>query len=1353
MQALEAAGLSPAASLDREGLIRRLFFDLVGVPPTPAQVDAFLADTSPAALERLVDSLLQSPQFGERWGRHWLDLVRYAESRGHEFDNDADNAFQYRDYVIRGLNADVPYDQWIMEHLAGDLLSEPRLNPQDGFNESVLGTGFWFLGEWVHSPVDIRKDEADRFDNMIDVMSKAFLGVTVACARCHDHKFDAISTADYYALSGFLQSSDYRQVRFDTVEQDRQIAEQLAQLDQSYRQRIASVLADHPLASAAPSSSAQQLTSFAAPEAADGDKLLIQQEPYVLVDYSHVSADDYMQDGHLFGPAPRRPGELYLATTEIGPRLRVVTQHAAASDPFWNGLVSHSGPGVQLNGKLRSLPMSGRTLRTPTVLLQHGQVACQVRGGGHVIACVDSHRLVAGPLHGETIVRIPPSDQWQWVTVNLDRYVGHRLHLEFVPDEDALLEVSLITQGASPQQQAHLLLRQQEQARLAEQTAEWIERAWADDLPTSDHLRQLVAQWAQERDLLRQQVRTESRLAMAMIDGSGEDDHVLIRGNASQPGPIVPRRFLSALDGQQPLAMNTRSGRLELAARINDRSNPLAHRVIVNRIWHYLMGRGIVATTDDFGVLGQSPTHPELLDHLAERFLQDGRSIKRMIRYIVLSKTYQMSSRASAAALQQDPKNLLWHHRPPKRLEGEAIRDALLTVSGRLNATMQGPSVPIHLTSFMEGRGRPPHSGPLDGDGRRSIYIAVRRNFLSPFMLAFDTPVPFSTMGRRNVSNVPAQALILMNDPFVAEQARQWALRVLEMPAEELVKAHGPAAPVAADPAATAMARVTAMYRAAFARPPQPEELAAALDYLLAADAAGPAAEPADSLARWTDFAQRADQYQRVHFSAMITYQTYPCARFRPLPLSRREMLGRCASGFGAVALAALHRDSTFAASGPADAPGGLADHGPHHAPRATRVIFLYMDGGPSQVDTFDPKPLLDRYNGREPGELFKVEATQFNNNGKVLASPWKFQQYGQSGIPVSELFPYVSQHVDRLAVIRSMVSEFPEHTFANYFLHTGSGLQGRPSMGAWLNYGLGSESHDLPGFVVINGGLIPPGGLDCFGSGFLPASYQGSVFKPSGMAVANIQRIEATPQQQASKMSLMRRLDAVALPQYGSHDSLDSAIKNYELAYQMQMAVPDLMSLSEETQATQTMYGMDAAYEPTRIYAAQCLLARRLVERGVRFIELTCPNVGADRWDQHSDLQAGHQNNARAVDQPIGALLTDLHQRGLLDETLVVWAGEFGRTPFAQGADGRDHNPFGFTVWMAGGGVRPGTIYGATDDWGYKAIENRAEIHDLHATMLHLLGVDHTRSTYRFGGRDMRLTDVKGHVIHDVIA
>lgn len=479
----------------------------------------------------------------------------------------------------------------------------------------------------------------------------------------------------------------------------------------------------------------------------------------------------------------------------------------------------------------------------------------------------------------------------------------------------------------------------------------------------------------------------------------------------------------------------------------------------------------------------------------------------------------------------------------------------------------------------------------------------------------------------------------------------------------------------------------------------------------------------------------------------------FPCQRYQNRPISRRDMLARSASGFGAVALAALSQDPAYAAKASALDALGAAGHGPHHQVRAKNVIFLYMDGGPSQVDTFDPKPYLDKYNGKDPGSLFNVEPTQFNNNGTVLASPWKFKQHGESGIPVSSLFPHVASCVDELAVVRSMISEFPEHTFANYFLHTGSGLQGRPSMGAWVNYGLGTENKNLPGFVVINGGLIPPGGLDCFGSGFLPASYQGSLFKPSGSGVANIAPTEPTPKRQRQKLDLISELDSFSVEQFGKHDSLDSAIRNYELAYAMQMAVPEVMAIKDEPASIQEMYGMESKYEPTRTYAAQCLIARRMIESGVRFIELTCPKVGGDRWDQHGNLKQGHENNALAVDQPIAALLKDLRQRGLLDETLVVWAGEFGRTPFAQGKNGRDHNQFGFTIWMAGGGVRRGTTYGATDEFGYKAIENRVEVHDLHATMLHLMGVDHTRSTFRFGGRDMRLTDVKGHVVHDLIA
>ncbi len=475
----------------------------------------------------------------------------------------------------------------------------------------------------------------------------------------------------------------------------------------------------------------------------------------------------------------------------------------------------------------------------------------------------------------------------------------------------------------------------------------------------------------------------------------------------------------------------------------------------------------------------------------------------------------------------------------------------------------------------------------------------------------------------------------------------------------------------------------------------------------------------------------------------------FPCHRYRPLPLDRRSFLRQAGCGFGVLALAALAAEGERRLGQEGRDP--LAPKKTHFATKANNVIFLYMDGGPSQVDTFDPKPRLNAEHGKP--FAMKIEPTQFNNNGSTFGCPWKFQQYGDSGIPVSELFSHVAKHVDDLAVIRSMTSQFPEHTSANYFLHTGIGIQGRPSMGAWFGYGLGSECRDLPGFVVINGGLIPPGGLDNFGSGFLPASYQGSIFASSDPPVANVVRSEATDKLQQNKLALLKQLDEQRLALTGRNDAIESAIANYELAYRMQTVVPGLTDLRDETESTQRLYGLDAAYPQTASFGRQCILARRLVERGVRFIELTCPSVGHDRWDQHSGLQRGHEDNARAVDQPIAGLLTDLKQRGLLSETLVVWAGEFGRTPFAQGSDGRDHNPFGFSLWLAGGGVKGGTIYGQTDEYGYKVVENKAEIHDLHATMLHLLGLDHERVTFRFSGRDMRLTDVHGHVIKDILA
>ena len=469
--------------------------------------------------------------------------------------------------------------------------------------------------------------------------------------------------------------------------------------------------------------------------------------------------------------------------------------------------------------------------------------------------------------------------------------------------------------------------------------------------------------------------------------------------------------------------------------------------------------------------------------------------------------------------------------------------------------------------------------------------------------------------------------------------------------------------------------------------------------------------------------------------------------------LSRREMLGLCRSGFGGVALLGMlgSLGMRLPVKPTGDFPGQFPPL-PHYAPKAKSVIFLYMDGGISQVDSFDPKPRLEKENGEDPYKKFKVDATQFNNIGKILKSPWDFKQYGQSGMWVSDLFPHIATCVDDIALVRSMVSDFPEHTNANYFLHTGHGIQGRPSMGAWATYGLGSENANLPGYIVLDGGLIPPGGLDNFKSGFLPASYEASIFKARDIPVANITPRESNDEIQRSKMHLAKQMDQNLVGKLGDAQQIESAIKNYELAYLMQSSVPELSDMSGESHVTKKLYGFESTDPHTRGYAAQCLMARRMVERGVRFIELTCPRVEADRWDQHNGLKDGHERNAHAVDQPVSGLLKDLKSRGLLETTLVVFGMEFGRTPFAQGKDGRDHNPSAFCIWLAGAGIRGGTVFGTTDEYGYRVLEHPTTIHDLHATMLHLLGVHHEKLTYRFSGRDIRLTDVGGRVIQEIL-
>ena len=473
-----------------------------------------------------------------------------------------------------------------------------------------------------------------------------------------------------------------------------------------------------------------------------------------------------------------------------------------------------------------------------------------------------------------------------------------------------------------------------------------------------------------------------------------------------------------------------------------------------------------------------------------------------------------------------------------------------------------------------------------------------------------------------------------------------------------------------------------------------------------------------------------------------------------PPSVSRRDMLTKCSTGFGLLALSGLLAERAGADGAAQASP--FAPRRPHFKPKVKSVIFCFMSGGVSHVDTFDPKPRLKRDHGK-PMPV-PVRPTMFNEIGNIMASPWEFRSYGKSGLPVSDLFPHIGGCADDLAVIRSMTSVGNEHAQANYFMHTGFSLAGFPSAGAWMTYGLGSVNQNLPGFVVLASGGAPLGGVGIYGNGFLPAVHQASFLDPTQQeAVANITPRE-TDSRQRKRLGFINRMDQSHLTHLKGDEQVESAIRNYEIAYRMQSAVPDLVDLRGETDATKTLYGLDSPVREKAEYGRQCLLARRLVERGVRFIELTCLPRPSDAgqignpWDQHGVLKAGHSEMAFQVDQPIAGLIKDLKARGLFDETLIVWAGEFGRTPFAQSGDGRDHNPFGFSVWLAGGGIKGGTVYGATDELGYHAVEDVSTVYDLWATVQHLLGLNHERLTYRFGGRDFRLTDVHGHVLHKIL-
>ena len=463
-------------------------------------------------------------------------------------------------------------------------------------------------------------------------------------------------------------------------------------------------------------------------------------------------------------------------------------------------------------------------------------------------------------------------------------------------------------------------------------------------------------------------------------------------------------------------------------------------------------------------------------------------------------------------------------------------------------------------------------------------------------------------------------------------------------------------------------------------------------------------------------------------------------------PLTRRDFLRRCGMGMGALGFA-----QTLGAAEIGAARNPLAAHAPHFAPRAKRVIHFFLNGGPSHVDTFDPKPALAKYAGQPlPSENLRTE----RKTGAAFPSPFKFQRYGQSGLEISELFAKTAEHADDIAVIRSMVAQVPNHEPSLMLMNCGDSVQARPSVGAWVLYGLGTENQNLPGFVSMCPGGYPIKDAENWQSGFLPGVYQGTFIDPQhtdvGKLIENIRSPHATEAIQRRQLDLLRELNAAHRESRTEDPRLDARIQSFELAFRMQMEATDAFDISREPAHVRAAYG-------EHVHGRQTLIARRLLERGVRFVQLW--HGAGQPWDHHDNIEASLRTNCGQIDGPIAALLADLKQRGMLEDTLVLWGGEFGRTPTVELNDtgksklGRDHNHYGFSVWMAGGGIRGGTVYGATDEFGFRAVENRTTVHDLHATMLHCLGFDHEQLTYRHAGRDFRLTDVEGNAIRQVLA
>ena len=817
---LEEKDWKPAGPAEKSTLLRRASFALTGLAPTVAELEAFLADGQPDAYERQIDRLLASEHFGERFARYWMDVVRYADSKAFEQDYTLPYGHEYRDYLIRAFNNDVPFDQFVREAFAGDLLEKPRI--ENGLNESLIGPGFLLATDGQHGPPDLHEDEARIFDGMINTASVAFQGLTVSCAKCHDHKFDAITTADYYSMYGILRSSRLNYASIPALDQThREVVTEMAQLKQEVaRSLISSATVEAESIEKAIALLNEPAVQELLPEARKGGEVLnklrkMAGDPMVANWLEFLGLEKSIPELNglrqaLISKGPKFEGPPVENTARFewqtegegfekvrgaawivdGKSDRLIL--AGASDGFVAGSKT-----ARLDGKLRSrdFVLDGK----PVVIWARGRAVT-------VNLIVRNYELTGyGPTTASLRVELD-TDQLTRVQFNTDLWVGEPAYLEILHQGPQMKCVPANTGMGNPRDDAYVHVPERFDP------GSWNE-LWTNTTPSGvvEKVRQLVESPAQFPELVAAMIANglvsvapgpdvvgrinalqesipRPRFVRSLTDGHVYDQPVFIRGNHRAPSrEDNPKHFLDAFGGLR-IGENG-SGRLEFAEHLVTTSKALTARVRVNRIWSRIFGRGLVASVDDFGKMGELPSHPELLEYLAQRFVDEGWSTKKLIREMMLSSTYRMSSRPAPEAGEVDPKNALLQHMPIQRLDAESIRDHILNVSGNLKREMFGPVIPGTINDLPPARGMP-QNGPIDGLGRRTIYLEVRRNFLSSFLRAFNLPIPGAPVGKRQVTTVPVQSLTLMNSEFVHHQAGIWAGNLAGTDEEKIRQMH-----------------------------------------------------------------------------------------------------------------------------------------------------------------------------------------------------------------------------------------------------------------------------------------------------------------------------------------------------------------------------------------------------------------------------------------------------------------------------------------------------------------------------------------------------------------------------------